>query len=459
MFAPRGWLQGRGNRAMYRTIEGSGLFDKTFYRRQALTLAEKLSDPIWHYLRVGAARGLNPSPRFDTRFYREWNRDVSAAGVNPFEHYLSYGQEEGRPPVKPLSAWHPGPTSALEPIRFYNSVPAAKPRVTLVLDSSTPLRWPGDTEAFLLATAWVAEGLGRTLRVLRRHGGPSVPDLDLLTLRWPQSVDRPMVTEIPEGIHYSDIEKSPDEIFLASSWSSATVLFQALGGTQLGYLVVEDEAARHPAGEARELASESLSLENVTYISTPEIAQHLGLTKTPGTHLMVTEDALRYGSYVTKLPAVSKDFILVWAGDDLSASHARRALDAVEKTIQSGLLNPDVTPVVMAGGLEHPLLLLGTHHVTPVVAPTARQAQELMSHAYVVCALGGVASEHPVGQFAKELGIPAVTGLSHTLTLESVVKGLTTALKEVSTEAAMSRGSDALAGLETFASHCRARWA
>jgi len=459
MFAPRGWLQGRGNRAMFRTIEASGLFDKTFYRKQALTLAEKLSDPIWHYLRVGAAQGLNPSPRFDTRFYREWNRDVSAAGVNPFEHYLSYGQEEGRPPVKPLSAWHPGPTSALEPIKFYNSVPAAKPRVTLVLDSSTPLRWPGDTEVFLLTAAWVAEGLGRTLRVLRRHGGPSVPDLDLSTLRWPQSVDRPMVTEIPEGIHYSDIEKSPDEIFLASSWSSATVLFQALGGSQLGYLVVEDEAARHPAGEARELASESLSLENVTYISTPEIAQHLGLTKTPGTHLMATEDALRYGSYVTKLPAVSKDLVLVWAGDDLSATHPRRALDAVEKTIQSGLLNPDVTPVVMAGGLEHPLLLLGTHHVTPVVASTARQTQELMLHASVVCALGGVASEHPVGQFAKELGIPAVTGLSHTLTLESVVKGLTTALEEVSTKATMSRGSDTLAGLETFASHCRARWA
>ena len=459
MFAPRGWLQGRGNRAMYRTIESSGLFDKSFYRTQDLTLRERLSDPIWHYLRVGAMRGLNPSPSFNTDFYREWNKDVAAAKVNPFEHYLSYGEEEGRPPVKPLAAWHPGPTSVLEPIKFYDSVPATPSRVSLVLDAATPQRWPGDTEVLILAAAWFASGLGRRLRVLRRHGGPAIPAVDIPTLRWPEKFDRPIVTDIPGGIHYSDIEKSPDEIFLASSWSSATVLSRALGGSQLGYLVLEDEAALLPAGEARRLATASLSLEDVTYISAADIADHLNLTRDLSTQNIVTEGALNYGTYLVEHRPVEGGSILVWAGDDLSASHSRCALEAIEKTIQSGLLDPSETPIVLAGAISEPLLLLGTHQVAPVIASSTDETRRLISSASLVCALGGTGAEHPVGRLAGELGIPAVTGLSGDLTLESVVDGLSESLEAKLAKSAIPFGERGQNLLEKFATECRAKWA
>ena len=44
--------------------------------------------PALHYLRHGAAEGLDPSPRFDTTQYLADHPDVAASGANPLLHHL-----------------------------------------------------------------------------------------------------------------------------------------------------------------------------------------------------------------------------------------------------------------------------------------------------------------------------------------------------------------------------------
>ncbi|MGU3329539.1 rhamnan synthesis F family protein [Methylobacterium mesophilicum] len=77
-------------------IEGSALFDADWYRT---TYVPDLppNQAARHYLREGAARGMNPGPLFDGAWYLGNNADVAEAGLNPLLHYLISGRAEGRP--------------------------------------------------------------------------------------------------------------------------------------------------------------------------------------------------------------------------------------------------------------------------------------------------------------------------------------------------------------------------
>lgn len=85
-----------------RVIEKSGYFDGDWYLAQNPDVAAFGADPLSHFVRWGAARGLDPSPRFQTAWYLEQNPDVAAAGVNPLAHYILSGSQESR---KPVSHW------------------------------------------------------------------------------------------------------------------------------------------------------------------------------------------------------------------------------------------------------------------------------------------------------------------------------------------------------------------
>ncbi len=62
-------------------IRNSGLFDADFYRARYPDVATSGLDPIDHYLRVGAAKGYDPSPLFDTGYYaRQMARRIGGAG-------------------------------------------------------------------------------------------------------------------------------------------------------------------------------------------------------------------------------------------------------------------------------------------------------------------------------------------------------------------------------------------
>ena len=62
-------------------IRNSGLFDADFYRTRYPDAADSGLDPIDHYLRIGAAKGYDPSPLFDTGYYaRQMARRIGGAG-------------------------------------------------------------------------------------------------------------------------------------------------------------------------------------------------------------------------------------------------------------------------------------------------------------------------------------------------------------------------------------------
>jgi len=62
-------------------IRNSGLFDADFYCAHYPDVAESGLDPVDHYLRIGAAKGYDPSPLFDTGYYaRQMARRIGAAG-------------------------------------------------------------------------------------------------------------------------------------------------------------------------------------------------------------------------------------------------------------------------------------------------------------------------------------------------------------------------------------------
>jgi glycosyltransferase involved in cell wall biosynthesis len=80
----------------YRTVARSGLFDRDWYLREYSDVAAAGIDPVDHYLRHGAAGGLNPSLDFSSWGYLDANPDVAQQGTNPFVHYLTHGRAEGR---------------------------------------------------------------------------------------------------------------------------------------------------------------------------------------------------------------------------------------------------------------------------------------------------------------------------------------------------------------------------
>ena len=62
-------------------IRNSGLFDAEYYRAHYPDAAESGLDPVDHYLRIGAAKGYDPSPLFDTGYYaRQMARRIGGAG-------------------------------------------------------------------------------------------------------------------------------------------------------------------------------------------------------------------------------------------------------------------------------------------------------------------------------------------------------------------------------------------
>src|ERR1700730_9185852 len=80
------------------------LFDSQWYLEENPDVAAINMNPLSHYIRWGAAKGLDPSPRFQTTWYLEHNPDVAASGMNPLAHYLLWGAAELREPVSPVQA-------------------------------------------------------------------------------------------------------------------------------------------------------------------------------------------------------------------------------------------------------------------------------------------------------------------------------------------------------------------
>jgi hypothetical protein len=83
-------------------LDPNPFFDTDWYLKQNPDVAAAGMNPLCHYIRWGAAKGLDPSPLFQTTWYLEQNPDVAAAGVNPLVHYIHWGAAELREPVSPV---------------------------------------------------------------------------------------------------------------------------------------------------------------------------------------------------------------------------------------------------------------------------------------------------------------------------------------------------------------------
>lgn len=71
-----------------RLIEGSSLFQGTWYLKRYPDVALTGINPASHYLRSGAGEGRDPGPDFNTRDYMAEHPEVEAGGMNPLVHFL-----------------------------------------------------------------------------------------------------------------------------------------------------------------------------------------------------------------------------------------------------------------------------------------------------------------------------------------------------------------------------------
>jgi glycosyltransferase involved in cell wall biosynthesis len=71
------------------------LFDKKYYLKQ-FSNANKITDPLNHYIYHGYKKHKNPSKSFDNDYYLNKYSDVEKSGINPLVHYVLYGIEENR---------------------------------------------------------------------------------------------------------------------------------------------------------------------------------------------------------------------------------------------------------------------------------------------------------------------------------------------------------------------------
>ena len=72
------------------------LFDIEWYLTNYQDVAESQTNPLWHYLSVGEARGYQPSPLFQVQYYQARNKINE--GKNFLAQYLNQGFKHGRNP-------------------------------------------------------------------------------------------------------------------------------------------------------------------------------------------------------------------------------------------------------------------------------------------------------------------------------------------------------------------------
>ncbi|HQT78873.1 MAG TPA: hypothetical protein PLD10_17615, partial [Rhodopila sp.] len=87
-------------------IRGAALFDTVWYLERNPD-GVSFSDPIEHYIAVGAASHRAPHPLFDLEWYQATVPDAAASGLTPLGHFVLHGEAAGASP-NPLfdPAWY-----------------------------------------------------------------------------------------------------------------------------------------------------------------------------------------------------------------------------------------------------------------------------------------------------------------------------------------------------------------
>ncbi|MFO1540857.1 MAG: hypothetical protein ACKOTZ_10535 [Chloroflexota bacterium] len=275
-----------------RVIRASGLFDAGWYRAQNPDVVRARMDPVRHYLRHGWTEGRDPAPGFSVRGYLRIHPDVAAAGAEPLGHYLARGRGEGRGVVtvaeQALAAAAPAEVVAegnpfLVPLRLF-AVPAG-PRVNLLTtDDLRPGGIFGGSATALIAGALLARRTGATLRVIGRTVPPDrsaiVALLHLHAVPLPDRIETEIALAQPGA---PLLPAGPDERWLATSWWTAHVLRDLLGGEPFTWIIQEDERSFHPAGDDWLRCTEMLADPGIRFlVNTPRLQAALVAAGFPG---------------------------------------------------------------------------------------------------------------------------------------------------------------------------------
>lgn len=89
----RGLSWWRQARRIFRT----GLFDSDYYRNRYPDVRDSGIDPLYHYVRFGAAQGRDPNSFFCGGQYLESFPELAVSGQNPLIHYLAHSFQNAGP--------------------------------------------------------------------------------------------------------------------------------------------------------------------------------------------------------------------------------------------------------------------------------------------------------------------------------------------------------------------------
>lgn len=356
MFAPRGWLKRPVPRMIYRTIEGSALFDPSWYRANAMAAHEKLMDPLWHYLDIGWKKGSNPSVFFDTNYYLLANPDVKDLGLNPLFHYLKYGVGEQRHPTQTgLQALHDmyGPSA---PLRLLPVPKPSTPRATLVIDDFTPRDSHCPYGRVLAAAVSLAAANDCRLRVLDRRTSPDY--LPLADLSRHTGVNLPRgweVSRIALSPRYHEVALGPEEIVIASSFSSDRAL-SGVPASRRHYIVSDWEPRLYGDSLEGVQANEALTASESTrhvFASVPQKKQ--SKKESPQWRMTADTTSSERSPRTQKKLTLGVDVDLLASGQMVATS-----LAAIEFGLKKGLIDPEKVAIILVGSLPRPVNLLGS---------------------------------------------------------------------------------------------------
>lgn len=237
MFAPRGWLSRPVARRIYRSVASSELFDRHWYRRHNMAGATLLGDPVWHFLKHGHTRALDPGPHFDSEQYLQAYPDVKASRLNPLFHFLEYGVAERRHPLRSVRQTLEWLFPDARELPVFGVPRAGGARVSLVVDSATVARTDASLEEILSAGVALAAVQKASLRIISLVDDTTAVS-DALTRALAAgptvAVDVVSATAHTPTTHYDTFV---GEVFLAASWTAAAAIRHAAHPDNLWCLV------------------------------------------------------------------------------------------------------------------------------------------------------------------------------------------------------------------------------
>jgi len=224
MFAPGSWLKRLGALRLYPTIASSTLFDSRWYRRNYLRGFASLVGPRIHYLLVGHHREFDPSPFFDTGHYLEANPDVRKSELNALFHFHHYGEPERRSALRSSAqTWNYLFPDSTE-LPTFRTPRQGEPRLSVLVDSRTLERSDQSLEQILTTAIGLAREHSRSLRVISLLPRNDVLHAALAALSVSaHGIEFSLVVSPPHR-YTTSYDIYDDDIFLATSWTSAHAL-------------------------------------------------------------------------------------------------------------------------------------------------------------------------------------------------------------------------------------------